>query len=100
MCKGLMGEMVCLQVMPDAFNVIQLRRVFGQPLDGEPVSAGGQRSQRERAGVDRTIVLDQHHRFERLARLRTVELTSCSRWATKSPLRLLRLVCTMSWRVT
>src|SRR5215213_10807825 len=74
MCKGLMGEMVCLQVMPDAFNVIQLRRVFGQPLDGEPVSAGGQRSQRELAGVDRTIVLDQHHRFERLARLRTVEL--------------------------
>ena len=74
MCKGLMGEMVCLQVMPDAFNVVQLRRVFGQPLDGEPVSAGGQRSRRELAGVDRTIVLDQHHRFERLARLRTVEL--------------------------
>ena len=65
--EGLMGEMVRLEIMPDDFDVVQLRRILGQPLDGEPVSTGGQRRQRKSAGMDRTIVLDQHDRFDRLS---------------------------------
>src|ERR1700704_530349 len=56
--EGLMGEMVRLEIMPDDFDVVQLRRILGQPLDGEPVSTGGQRRQRKSAGMDRAIVLD------------------------------------------
>ena len=41
--EGLMGEVMCLEIAPDAFDVIQVRRIFGQPFDGEPVRAGGQR---------------------------------------------------------
>ena len=65
--EGLMGEMVRLEIMPDDFDVVQLRRILGQPLDGEPVSTGGQRRQRKSAGMDRAIVLDQHDRFDRLS---------------------------------
>lgn len=55
--EGLMREMMCLEVMPDAFDVVQFGRIFGQPLDSEPVGAGGQRRQRELAGMDRPIGL-------------------------------------------
>ena len=59
-----MGEMMRLEVAPDGLDVVQFRGVFGQPLDGEPMRAGGERCERELAGVDRAIVLDQHHRRE------------------------------------
>ena len=68
--EGLVGKVVGLEIAPDGFDVVQLRRVFGQPLDGEPMGPGGECSLREFAGMDWTIVLDQHHR---LCRLRTVE---------------------------
>src|SRR5260370_40132227 len=65
--EGLMGEMVRLEIMPDDFDVVQLRRILGQPLDGEPVSTGGQRSQKKSAVIDRTIVLDKHGPFDGLS---------------------------------
>ena len=35
------GEIVTLQVTPGAFNLVQFRCIFGQPLDCEP-GAGGE----------------------------------------------------------
>src|SRR4051794_35045644 len=35
--ERLMSEVMPLQVAPDPFNVVQLRGVFRQPLDREPV---------------------------------------------------------------
>src|SRR5580698_6427909 len=58
--------MMRLEVAPDSLDVVQFRRVFGQPFDGEPMDAGGQRRHREFAGVDGAVVLDQHHRCEGL----------------------------------
>ena len=65
--EGLVGEMMRLEVAPDGLDVVQFRRVFGQPLDGEPMCAGGERRERELAGVDRAIVLDQHDRRDGLS---------------------------------
>jgi hypothetical protein len=56
--EGLMGEMVRLEVAPDRLDVVQFRGVFGQPLDGEPMCAGGECRERALAGVDRAVVLD------------------------------------------
>ena len=64
--EGLVREMMRLEVAPDGLDVVQFRRVFGQPFDGEPMDAGGQRRHREFAGVDGAVVLDQHHRCEGL----------------------------------
>ena len=61
--EGLMGEVMGLEVAPNRLDVVEFGRIFGQPLDGEPVRAGGQRGERALAGVDRTIVLDQHDRL-------------------------------------
>ena len=88
--EGLMRQMMRLEIAPDGFDVVQFWRILGQPLDGEPVRAGGQRGQGEVAGVDRTIVLDQHHRLDGLAGPGTIKA------ATKSRLRFVGLVCTMS----
>ena len=62
-----------LEVVPDDLDVIEFGRVFGQPLDGEPVCAGGERRARELAGMDRAIVLDQHDRLDPPPGLRTIE---------------------------
>jgi hypothetical protein len=53
-----MGKVVRFQVSPDDFDVIQLRSVFGQPFDGEPVVAFGQRHAGGLADVDETVVED------------------------------------------
>ena len=91
--KGLMRQVMRLEIMPDDLNVVEFRSILGQPLDGEPVSAGSQRSKRELAGVDRTIVLDDDHRLGGLAGLGTVKpIELLERWATKSLLRLVGLV--------
>jgi hypothetical protein len=37
--ERLMSEVMPLQVAPDAFDVVELRGVFRQPLDREPVGA-------------------------------------------------------------
>ena len=71
--EGLMGEMMRLEVPPDAFDVIELWRILREPLDGEPMGTGGERCPGEFAGVDWTIVLDQNHRFDRLSGLGPVE---------------------------
>jgi len=71
--EGLVGEMMRLEVAPDGLDVVQFRSVFGQPLDGEPMCAGGERRERALAGVDGAIVLDQHHRREGLSGPRTIE---------------------------
>ena len=71
--EGLVGEMMGLEIAPDGFDVIQLRGVFGQPLDGEPVDAGSQGCSRDLAGVNWPVVLNQHHRFGGLAWLGPVD---------------------------
>ena len=68
-----MREMMRLEVVPDDLDVVQFRRIFGQPLDGKPVRPDGQRRQGELAGMDRTIVLDQYHRLGGLTGLGTIK---------------------------
>jgi hypothetical protein len=72
--EGLVGEMVSLKVAPDELDIVEFGRVFRQPFDGEPVCAGGQGGERAFAGVDRTIVLDQHDRLGLSPGLRPIEL--------------------------
>jgi len=71
--EGLVSEVMRLEVMPDDFDVIELGCVFWQPLDGEPVSAGGKGCERELADMDRAIVLDENDGLGRLSGLGTVE---------------------------
>ena len=75
--EGLVGEVMSLEVAPDGLDVVEFGGVFGQPFDGEPVGAGGQRGERELAGMDRSIVLDEYDRLGRspgLGPIETVEL--------------------------
>ena len=45
--ERLMGQMTCLEIVPDDLNVIEFGRVLGKPLDGQPMLA---RIERGRAG--------------------------------------------------
>ena len=58
--ERLMGQMMRLEIAPDNLDVIELRCVFGQPLDGEPVLACIERRPGDFADMDRPIILDQH----------------------------------------
>ena len=98
--KGLMREMMGLEVTPHDFDVVQFGRILGQPLDGKPVRPGGKRRQGELAGMDRTIVLDQYHRLGGLTGLGTIKPVQLLEMGDESLLRLVGLVWTMSWRVT
>ena len=71
--EGLVGEVMGLKIAPDGLDFIEFGGVFRQPLDGEPVCAGGQGGERAFAGVDRTIVLDQHDRLGLSPGLRSKE---------------------------
>src|SRR6202453_150997 len=71
--KNSAGEMMRLEVAPNGLDVVQFRSVSGQPLDGEPMGAGGECGEGELAGVDRAIVLDQHDGREGLSGPRTIE---------------------------
>ena len=71
--KGVMREMMRLEVMPDGLDVVQFGRILGEPLDGKPVRPGGERRQGELAGMNRTVVLDQHHGLGRLTGLGTIK---------------------------
>ena len=62
---GLVSEVMPLQVAPDRFDVVQLRSVFRQPLDPEPVGALGERGAACLAGVDRAVVEDEHEGLDR-----------------------------------
>lgn len=55
------GEVMRLEVAPDGFDVVELRRKFGRPLEGQPVCTGSQFGSREFGGVDWAIVCDRHH---------------------------------------
>src|SRR3954447_15873625 len=70
--EDLVGEVMRLQVAPDPFNVVQLRSIFRQPLDCEPVSARGEGGASRLAGVDWTVVEDQNEGLDRDAELGTV----------------------------
>ena len=72
-CEGLVGEVMGLKIAPDRLDFIEFGGVFRQPLDGEPVCAGSQGGERAFAGVDRTIVLDQHDRLGLSPGLRSKE---------------------------
>ena len=72
-CEGLVGEVMGLKIAPDRLDFIEFGGVFWGPLDGEPVCAGGQGGERAFAGVDRTIVLDQHDRLGLSPGLRSKE---------------------------
>ena len=71
-----MGEVMGLKIALDRLDFIEFGGVFWQPLDGEPVCAGGQDGERAFAGVDRTIVLDQHDRLGLSPGLRSKETLS------------------------
>src|ERR1700729_716284 len=71
--EGPMSEMSGFQVTPDDFDVVQLRGVFGQPLDREPVGALGQRRPARLADMDRTVVEDEDDGLGRCAGFGTVE---------------------------
>src|SRR4029077_17844198 len=53
--EGLVGEVMGLKIAPDRLDFIEFGGVFWQPLDGEPVCARSQGSERAFAGVDRTM---------------------------------------------
>ena len=72
-CEGLVGEVIGVKIAPDRLDFIEFGGVVRQPLDGEPVCAGGQGGERAFAGVDRTIVLDQHDRLGLSPGLRSKE---------------------------
>src|SRR3712207_6039208 len=69
--KGLVGQVVTLQIAPQGLDVVQLRGVFRQPLDGEPVRALGQGGAGRLAGVDRPVVEHEDDGSRHLARPRT-----------------------------
>ena len=41
--EGLVSEMAGFQIAPNDLDVVEFRGVFGQPLDGEPMGAFGER---------------------------------------------------------
>src|SRR3954470_10358216 len=63
--ERLMSEVMSLQVAPETLDVVQLRSIFRQPLDGEPVGALGERGAACLAGVDRAVVQDEHEGLDR-----------------------------------
>jgi len=83
--EGLVGEVMGLKIAPDRLDFVEFRGVFWQPFDGEPVSAGGQGGERAFAGVDRTIVLDQHDRFGLSPGLWSKETVGCVSASLSSP---------------
>src|SRR4029077_7822323 len=71
--EGLVGEVMGLKIAPDRLGFIAFTGGFWPPLDGEPVCACGQGGERAFAGVDRTIILDQHDRLGLSPGLRSKE---------------------------
>src|SRR3954451_10021827 len=63
--ERLMSEVMPLQVAPETLDIVQLRSIFRQPLDGEPGGALGERGAACLAGVDRAVVQDEHEGLDR-----------------------------------
>ena len=72
--EGLMGQMACLEIVPDNLDVVEFGCVFWQPLDGEPVFARLDGFKSELADMDRPVVLDQYDRFYCPSWLRTEQM--------------------------
>src|SRR3954467_4846121 len=70
--EGLVSEVMPLQVAPEHLDVVQLRSVFRQPLDREPVGARGEGGASRLAGVDRAVVEDQNEGLDRNPELGTI----------------------------
>src|SRR4051795_4634342 len=70
--ERLVSEVMPLQVAPETLDVVQLRSIVRQPLDGEPVGALGERGAACLAGVDRAVVQDEHEGLDRDAELGTI----------------------------
>src|SRR5215469_17162589 len=71
--KGLVSQMMGLEVAPDNLDVIELRGIFRQPLEGEPVGTFGKRRQCGLADVDRAVVEHKNDGLDRCPGLRAVE---------------------------
>src|SRR6202163_1684033 len=69
--EGLMSEEVAFQIAPGPLDVVQLRGIFRQPFDGEPISEG-QSGPPSFAGMDRTVIEHQDDRFVLSRRARPV----------------------------
>ena len=54
--EGLVSEMAGFQIAPNDLDVVEFRGAFGQPLDGEPMGAFGERGMRRFADMDRAVV--------------------------------------------
>src|SRR3954469_17057581 len=67
--ERLMSEVMPLQVAPETIDVVQLRSIVRQPLDGEPGGALGERGAACLAGVDRAVVQDEHEGLDRSSEL-------------------------------
>src|SRR3954465_110226 len=70
--EGLVSEVMPLQVAPETLDIVQLRSVFRQPLDPEPMSPLGERGAACLTGVDRAVVQDEHEGLDRDAELGTI----------------------------
>src|SRR3954451_20712189 len=69
--ERLMSEVMPLQVAPEGLDVVQLRSIFRQPLDGEPVGALGEGGASRLAGVDWAVIQDEHEGLDRNPELGT-----------------------------
>jgi hypothetical protein len=58
-----MRQLWALKIVPDHLNVIELGRVLGQPLDGEPMGTSCERGERGLTGMDWTVVEDDDDRL-------------------------------------
>ena len=70
--EGLVSEVMPLEVAPEHLDIVQLRSVFRQPFDPEPVGALGERGAGRLAGVDRAVIQDQNEGLDRDAELGTI----------------------------
>ena len=50
--------MMRFEIAPYNLDIIEFRRVFGQPFDGEPMGAGGKCDRRRLAHMDRPVIED------------------------------------------
>jgi hypothetical protein len=58
--EGLMSQLMTLQITPNSLDIIEFGGVFWQPLDGQPVRPCRQGCRGCLAGMDRTVVENQH----------------------------------------
>src|SRR5215212_4774164 len=70
--EGLVSEVIPLQVAPETLDIVQLRSVFRQPLDPEPMSPLREGRPSRLTGVDGAVVEHKHDGLEHAAELGTI----------------------------